>query len=1349
MKNTIVLLCFLSLFSVLTPLHSTEKLSFQRFSVAEGLSQSTVFDMKQDSYGQLWIATDNGLNRYNGRTFTSFFNRREDNTSILANSLYSILFDSHQRMWIGTKMGICQYDSDLEKFINYPFVVGNTQVNIMDILEIGEDEYLLGTNIGLYSFSPQRGYVKRASPDMGRVNVLMKCEHRILLGTDEGLFSYFPETDSYELTEQEMHHTPVVCLASHLDERGKVWVGTEGSGLYLLDLTYKTYKKYRHDAKRPQSLSSNYVRSLCYDNQNRLWVGTFVGLNIMNAEADMFERYYSDFFEKDAISQNSIKKMLLDSQGGMWCGTFYGGLSYYHPGRNRFLNFKSIKEQNSLSDNVVSVMAVDRLNNIWIGTNENGLNYYDQASGHFTHYKHQADHPASIPANNVKAILLESDEKIWVGTHGGGLSLFHPKTKQFTRIHVSDSKPTDEAVYALAKDQINQLWVGTLYGLFIYNESLKTVTPVLRDKAGTPLANPQVMALFVDSKQRIWIGTDNGINKYNQDTQLFEVACSPEQNNKSIWCFFEDSKKNIWVGTTTGLLKYDEITNLFVDMTTEIGFPQVGICGVQEDASGRLWIGSGNGLIAFDVKNGKWIVYTEADGIQNDQFSMYSYCTDTNGRMFFGGVKGVTSFIPAQMTLNQYAPIPLFDRFSLSYHPVLPFDKTGILTSSIRTTKSITLSRDQSIFSIDFSVPNYVSGYNNNFAYQLVGFDQDWIYTKEGVARYSNLRPGKYMFKVKASNSDGVWSDGSADLEIVVLPHWWETWWATLLYIILFVVVSVLGVRIYAARKLMQGELDMERKEKLQNEELSESKIRFFINISHEFRTPLTLILSPLYEMLSKGVSDKWQRAQLELIQRNAKRMMRLIDQVLDYRRSELGAMKLHIARKNVVDDVQGIFNLFTQVAHKKHINYLFHNHLLHPEVFYDPHFMERILSNLISNAFKYTPEGGTIEVILGQEDNHLIVEVQDTGCGIPEDKHQSIFDRFYQVDDLMPGSGIGLSMVKNLVTTHQGTIQVKSRLGEGSRFIVTVPCTSECYDSSVLEPESSCVKENAAYTITERELSYMNEYAPVIETEEEVTSERMESVDRKKILLVEDDDEVRGYLKDNFSQQYQVVTAVNGKEALECLEDSPEVALIVSDVMMPVMNGIQLCKHLKHNVYYSHIPIILLTAKSDVSAQLDGLQAGADDYISKPFVYAILHTKISNLIKAREALLQRYSNSKEPDVAELATNVMDQEFLQKAVSVVEKYMENPEFSTEDFSREMGMSRSNLYLKLKALTNESAVLFIRRIRFSCACKLLQEGRYNVSEISAIIGLTPSYFATSFKKYMGCMPSEYVKKQQSE
>lgn len=410
---------------------------------------------------------------------------------------------------------------------------------------------------------------------------------------------------------------------------------------------------------------------------------------------------------------------------------------------------------------------------------------------------------------------------------------------------------------------------------------------------------------------------------------------------------------------------------------------------------------------------------------------------------------------------------------------------------------------------------------------------------------------------------------------------------------------------------------------------------------------------------------------------------------------------------------------------------------------------MERILSNLISNAFKYTPEGGTIEVILGEEDNHLIVEVQDTGCGIPEDKHQSIFDRFYQVDDLMPGSGIGLSMVKNLVTTHQGTIQVKSRLGEGSRFIVTVPCTSECYDSSVLEPESSCVKENAAYTITERELSYMNEYAPVIETEEEVTSERMESVDRKKILLVEDDDEVRGYLKDNFSQQYQVVTAVNGKEALECLEDSPEVALIVSDVMMPVMNGIQLCKHLKHNVYYSHIPIILLTAKSDVSAQLDGLQAGADDYISKPFVYAILHTKISNLIKAREALLQRYSNSKEPDVAELATNVMDQEFLQKAVSVVEKYMENPEFSTEDFSREMGMSRSNLYLKLKALTNESAVLFIRRIRFSCACKLLQEGRYNVSEISAIIGLTPSYFATSFKKYMGCMPSEYVKKQQSE
>lgn len=1350
MKRNTVAVSLLCLFCVLNPLLSTEKLSFQRFSVADGLSQSTVFDIEQDSYGQLWVATDNGLNRYNGRKFTTYFHKRGDDTSILDNSLRSLFFDSHHRMWIGTQMGLCRYDSELERFINYPFVVGNTKVNIMDLLEIKEDEYLLATNIGLYSFSPLKGYVKRSSPERVRINALLKCKHRILLGTDEGLFSYFPETDSYELTEQAIHRTPVMSMAPHLTDPNKAWIGTEGNGLYLLDLMYKTYTNYRHDTKRFHSLSSNYVRSISYDSAKQLWVGTFVGLNIMKSESDAFERYYNDFYETKTLSQSSIKRILLDSQGGMWCGTYYGGLNYYHPGRNRFQNFRSIKDRNSLSDNVVSVLTADHRNNLWIGTNENGLNYYDQSADLFTHYKHRPDDPSSIPANNVKAILIDSDEKMWIGTHGGGLSLFSPKSKQFTRIHISESKQTNDAVYSLVKDKKNQLWVGTLYGLFIYNSEQKMATPVLRDKAGVPLVNPQVMALYIDRKQNIWIGTDNGINKYNQESELFEVACSPEENNKSICCFFEDSKGNVWVGTTTGLLKYDESTNLFINISAETDFPEQGIYGIQEDASGHLWMGSSNGLIAFDAATGKWIVYTEEDGVQSNQFSLYSYCTDNTGRMFFGGVNGITSFYPEKMSANRFAPLPLLDRFMLSYQPVMPFDKTEILTSAIRTTKSITLSPDQSIFSIEFSTPNYLSGHNNHFAYQLEGFDEDWVYTQEGIARYSNLRPGRYLFSVKASNSDGIWSNGATDLEIIILPHWWETWWAILLFSLLTTGLIVLGVRIYATRKLMKYELNMERKEKLQNEQLSESKIRFFINISHEFRTPLTLILSPLYEMLHKGVQDKWQRTQLELIQRNAKRMMRLINQVLDYRRSELGAMTLHIVRKNVSEDVQEIFNLFTQITENKHINYHFHNQLLHSELYYDPHFMERILSNLIGNAVKYTPEGGTIKVILRKHDNHLIVEVQDTGCGIPTDKQQYIFDRFYQVDDMTQGSGIGLSMVKNLVTSHQGTITVKSSPGEGSVFTVALPCTAEAYDPTFVSKEN---KGSEGYAIVTRDLSYMNDPHPMLlnkEDEKEAESYPISHEnDKKRILLVEDDEDVREYLRGNLAQQYQVLTAVNGKEALDCLEESPDVDLIVSDVMMPIMDGIKLCKHLKHNIHYSHIPVILLTAKSDVSAQLDGLQAGADDYISKPFIYVILHTKIGNLIKVRETLLQRYSNAREPNIVELATSAMDQEFLQKAIAVVEKYMENPEFSTEDFSREMCMSRSNLYLKLKALTNESAVVFIRRIRFNYACKLLKEGRSNISEISACIGLTPSYFATSFKKHMGCMPSEYVKREQMQ
>lgn len=1322
----------------------SDKMTFMHLSLAEGLSQSTVYDIEQDSYGQLWIATGNGLNRYNGAHFTVFTNNSSDANSILDNSIRSIFFDSSGVMWVGTQMGLAMYDATLEQFVNYPFFVGNTKINVCDIVEIGKGEYIIGTNIGLYMFSPGRGYQKCSSPEMTRISRLIKChDGTILLATDIGLYTYTIKTDSYRLTHRDIYNVSVLAIAPHISDKNKVWVGTEGNGFYLLNLAFGTHTNYRHNAADPQSVSSNYVRSFCYDDDNRLWVGTFVGLNIMHKEDNIFERHYHELYDERTISQSSIKSMLLDSQGGMWCGTYYGGLSYYHKGRERFTNYRNIPGQNSLNDNVLSVMAVDKRNNIWIGTNENGLNYFNRSTNLFSYYKHQPSNPSSIPANNVKALLFNNDNTMWVGTHGGGLSLFNESSGRFLRVNVSNSPTSNDLVYALAKDRQGRLWVGTLDGLFIYDHKSGRSTQLIKDKHGMALANPHVVALYVDSRERIWIGTDNGVSLYNQDKECFEPFDEATQNNRSIYCFFEDREKNMWIGSQSGLFRFDSAKGRLIDMNTAIGFPQSIICGIQQDTSGLLWIGSGNGLISLNPSSDKWVIYTQQDGIQSNQFSLASYCTDANGEMFFGGVNGMTSFFPDEIELSKFAPAPLLDNLLLSYMPVAPMDDTGILKQSLRKTKKIKLSPDQSIFSINFSVPNFLSGHNNSFAYQLSGFDKDWVYTKEGIARYSNLTPGRYTFSVRASNSDGVWSNDTTELEVVIMPQWWNTWWARLLFVIVLAAATVMAVRIYAERKFMQRELELERKQKQRNEELSESKIRFLINVSHEFRTPLTLIISPLHEVLSKGIADRWLREQIELVHRNAKRMMHLINQVLDYRRSEIGAMTLQVVKKSAADDVRDIFKLFEQVARNKDINYTFYNNMRHTEVYYDPNFMERILSNLISNAIKYTSQGESIEVSVSDHNNSLIVEVEDTGCGIAIDKQKSIFDRFYQVDDMSQGSGIGLSLVNNLVTLHKGTITVESQPGKGSRFVVTLPCDKQSYSdiSSEQSPSSNL------HAIAQRDIQYMNnEDTDIASGSDEESKELLvEDTNRKTILLVEDDNDVRNYLKDNLSVDYNVVTAENGKQALGCLEQTAKVDIVVSDVMMPVMDGIKLCKYIKHNIQYSHIPVILLTAKNDVSTHIDGLQSGADDYMSKPFVYTILSSKIGNILKTRDVLLLRYASSTEPNIAELATNTTDQEFLQKAIAIIEKHMDNSEFSTQDFSSEMGMSRSNLYIKIKALTNESPIVFIRRIRFNYACKLLKEGRYNVSEISAIIGLSPSYFATSFKKYMGCMPSAYVKR----
>ena len=536
----------------------------------------------------------------------------------------------------------------------------------------------------------------------------------------------------------------------------------------------------------------------------------------------------------------------------------------------------------------------------------------------------------------------------------------------------------------------------------------------------------------------------------------------------------------------------------------------------------------------------------------------------------------------------------------------------------------------------------------------------------------------------------------------------------------------------------MEAELELERRDKEHQEEINQMKMRFFINISHELRTPLTLILTPLQEIINK-ISDRWTRNQLEYIQRNANRLLHLVNQLMDYRRAELGVFELKAKKENAHQLIQDNFLFYDKLARHKKITYTLHSELEDKEELFDPNYLELIVNNLLSNAFKYTESGQSITVTLKEENNWLVLQVSDTGIGIPINKQGKIFERFYQIESEHVGSGIGLSLVQRLVELHHGRIELDSEEGKGSTFSVYLPQDINTYKPSELASNDTLNEEGQVYSTNSKEMYFIDT--------EKVENETIEGGDKKRgtILIVEDNNEIRHYLSSGLAELFNTLEAGNGEEALEKLKDN-EVDIIVTDVMMPVMDGIKLCKNVKQNIRTCHIPVIILSAKSEVKDQMEGLQMGADDYIPKPFSLAILTTKIQNMMRTRRRMLERYSKSLEVEPEKITFNAMDEALLKRAVAIVEKNMDNIEFSTDEFAREMNMSRSNLHLKLKAITGESTIDFIRKIRFNEAAKLLKDGRYTIAEVSTMVGFnTPSYFATSFKKYFGCLPTEYIKK----
>lgn len=1347
LKKIVIYLFFLCLGMHSAFSETPEQITFSYISINEGLSQSTVFSIDQDKRGNMWFATYDGVNKYDGYAFT-VYQHNEDDPNSIANDISRIVkTDSQGRVWIGTRDGLSRYDEEKDIFQNFFYEKNGKHLQVNGIEEISPEQLLISTPEGLIMFDIKESKFRDDSFSTAMhktiASTLYRQDDQIYIGTStDGLYTYSITQKTFEKVIPILGTKQIQAILQQSPTR--IWVATEGAGLFLINPKTKEIKNYLHSPSNPKSISSNYIRSLAMDSQNRLWIGTFNDLNIYHEGTDSFASYSSNPVENGSLSQRSVRSIFMDSQGGMWLGTYFGGLNYYHPIRNRFKNIRNIPYKNSLSDNVVSCIVEDKDKNLWIGTNDGGLNLYNPITQRFTSYTLQEDESArGIGSNNIKAVYVDEKKSlVYIGTHAGGLSILHRNSGQVENFNQRNSQLVNENVYAILPDGEGNLWLGTLSALVRFNPEQRSFTTIEKEKDGTPVVSKQITTLFRDSHKRLWIGGEEGLSVFKQEgLDIQKASILPVSNVTKLFtnCIYEASNGVIWVGTREGFYCFNEKDKQIKRYNTTNGLPNNVVYGILEDSFGRLWLSTNRGISCFNPETEKFRNFTESDGLQSNQFNTASYCRTSVGQMYFGGINGITTFRPELLLDNPYTPPVVITKLQLFNKVVRPDDETGILAKNISETKSITLKSWQTAFSIEFVVSNYISGQHNTFAYKLEGYDKEWYYlTDSRTVSYSNLPQGTYQFLVKAANSDGKWNPIPTALEIIVLPIWYKTWWALLIFFATFAGFITFVFRFFWMRKSMEAQLEIERRDKEHQEEINQMKMRFFINISHELRTPLTLILTPLQEIINK-ISDRWTRNQLEYIQRNANRLLHLVNQLMDYRRAELGVFELKAKKGNAHQLIQDNFLFYDKLARHKKITYTLHSELEDKEVLFDANYLELIVNNLLSNAFKYTESGQSITVTLKEENGWLLLQVSDTGIGIPINKQGKIFERFYQIESEHVGSGIGLSLVQRLIELHHGRIELDSEENKGSTFSVYLPQDLSVYKPSELASNNEQNEEEQVYSTNSKAMYFIDT--------EKVENESVESGDKKRgtILIVEDNNEIRRYLNNGLADLFNTLEAGNGEEALEKLKDN-EVDVIVTDVMMPVMDGIKLCKNVKQNIRTCHIPVIILSAKTDIKDQMEGLQMGADDYIPKPFSLAILTTKIQNMMRTRRRMLDKYAKSLEVEPEKITFNAMDEALLKRAMAIVEKNMDNIEFSTDEFAREMNMSRSNLHLKLKAITGESTIDFIRKIRFNEAAKLLKDGRYTVAEVSTMVGFnTPSYFATSFKKYFGCLPTEYIKK----
>ena len=1327
MKRIILLLTLTLL--ILFPCEGRDDYRYRNLTMNDGLTANTVRNIVQDPYGFIWFGTDNGLCRYDGRQMQSY-----RIPELGMNQYISALLTSEDAVYAGTEKGVFRLTQANQQFTRLPMEINSAVTSLALDKEGGLWVSTMENGVWHYGIKTGQAKAYPLKADFnGAAQVMIDNANQIWTLTNWGgpaiqrlnrLHDRFePVGISYEGNSGGLRMLQT--------RDGRIWIGTWENGLLLM----------HGDGRLEQVLNPTltragyHIHTLYERDDNCLTIGCDDGMICLNPKTREWKRFFEDLqIPQNRQSDRFVYAITSDTEGGLWVGTFYGGVHYISPVGKRFEAFSI---DTGLRGNVISRFCEDKYGRVWIASDDGGLMCFSPKERRFIDYPHQD----VLSHQNAHALSFCGDE-LWVGTYTNGVLVLNIETgslRQYTQ--TQDPRSLDNpSCYALYTDMRGWTWVGTMDGLNLYNRTEDYFEHIAKMEA-------MVIDIDEDWKSRLWVSTQgNGLWRYGmKDRQLRQYR--HDDNDKyslpsdQVNCTLVDEGGRLWVGTVGGLCRYDTKRDCFDRIHLEV--PSHNIMDIIED-NGALWLSTERGIVRYepgadDTKaEGEVLTrpstqrFTLHDGLVSEQFQPNSGLKATDGRIYFGSTSGFNTFLPYEIKANSVMPPVYITALSIMNREERTAEGIPL---DLSQTKELTLGYgDARMVTLSFASLSYCSPEKNQYAYMLEGFDRDWNYVgNQNQATYTNLPSGRYLFRVKATNNDGVWSTNEARLRIIVQPPFWWSWYAKLFYLLLLGTAIWYYVHLRLRRAEHRHHLEMQRLHEEKEKEVRDARLNFFTMIAHEIRTPVSLIIAPLEKIMKRGTPSE----EMKVIDRNAHRLLELVNQLLDFRKVEQQSLVMHFAPQNIHELIENVSVRFAPNFENsgKHFSVAYPDE--HFTAIVDREAVTKVVSNLLTNASKYTKDEVRLTCDVEPDGQHFRIAVADNGVGIRHDDLKRIFEPFFQAQDNKPGTGIGLNIVKNIVDQHHGTITIDSEVGKGSTFTVVLPVSQQMTEEQDTEAAKAAVLPTGAQLPDDTQAAgqHADDISPA------------EAGQRQKMLIVDDSDDMVGFLSENFREKYEVLTAGDGIEALDVLSKH-EINIIISDWMMPRMDGAELCRRVRRNPLTSHIPFVMLTAKTDDDSKVQGMDVGADTYIEKPFSVQYLEACIRNMLQIRQQLMRKFSSMPLEPVTEIAQNPTDNDFLLQMNQIIEENFSNTALNVDFLAKSLNISRSGLFAKIKTLADVTPNEMIQIVRLKRAAQLLHDGGYMVSEVGYMVGFSnPSYFSKCFQKQFGIRPADYMKVNQ--